>query len=308
MLLLGFNRPDHVAKLVEAIRPIAPTRVYCGCDGPREGIGSDRQSCSEVRRIMGSIPWTGVLRTRFLDRNVGCAEAVSGAIDWFFEFEEFGVVLEDDCIPAPDFIPFCAEVLHRYRDEPRVMSVLGTRCAGPALPTGPSYGFSRYFNVWGWGSWRRAWRLRQHDLRGWRSRRQGGNPLEALPRVSRKGWAKKFDRLCRQARPSTWDHQWTFAHFLHDGLCVLPGVNLIKNIGAGADATHCKKASPWIDRSTGSLTWPLTHPGVLLPDERSDLHYERYRNNHRAFALRKLAQWGESLQVGSERWRRGGID
>ena len=39
---------------------------------------------------------------------------MSEAITWFFERERCGVVLEDDCVPAQDFLPFCSEPPQRY--------------------------------------------------------------------------------------------------------------------------------------------------------------------------------------------------
>ena len=43
------------------------------------------------------------------------------AIDWFFGQEPEGIVLEDDCLPEQTFFRYCAELLERFREDPRVM-------------------------------------------------------------------------------------------------------------------------------------------------------------------------------------------
>ncbi len=40
---------------------------------------------------------------------------MKAAIDWFFENEEAGIILEDDCHPSQDFFRFQDEMLDRYR-------------------------------------------------------------------------------------------------------------------------------------------------------------------------------------------------
>ena len=41
------------------------------------------------------------------------------------------IVLEDDCLPAPDFVRFCATLLERYREDARVMHSAGKLPHGP---------------------------------------------------------------------------------------------------------------------------------------------------------------------------------
>src|SRR5205823_11871353 len=95
--------------------------------------------------------------TLFRDRNLGCREAVSGAITWFFEHEPEGIILEDDCLPAAGFFPFCAELLERFRADTRIMAICGSCYADSGPLYRASYYFSYYADPWGWATWRRAW-------------------------------------------------------------------------------------------------------------------------------------------------------
>ena len=50
------------------------------------------------------LDWPCCVRTLFRDLESRMPEhAVSGALDWFFEQEEEGIILEDDCLPSQSF-------------------------------------------------------------------------------------------------------------------------------------------------------------------------------------------------------------
>jgi len=92
VLFVIFNRPDTTALVMEAIRAVRPERLYVAADGPRERNG-DAARCEEARRIATEVDWPCELNTLFRNRNLGCGRAVSGALDWFFEHEEEGIIL-----------------------------------------------------------------------------------------------------------------------------------------------------------------------------------------------------------------------
>ena len=53
------------------------------------------------------INWEADIKTLYHKKNNGCMKGVSSAINWFFDNEDEGIILEDDCVPHPDFFPFC---------------------------------------------------------------------------------------------------------------------------------------------------------------------------------------------------------
>ena len=95
--------------------------------------------------------------------NLGCREGPATAINWFFDLEPEGIILEDDCLPDPSFFPYCAELLARYRNDPRVMMISGDNVQAHQTSDG-SYYFSQLAGTWGWATWRRAWALYDKDL------------------------------------------------------------------------------------------------------------------------------------------------
>src|SRR5262245_55441705 len=102
ILLLVFNRPETTSRVFQAIRAVRPNKLYVAADGPRSDRAGEAERCVEVRRIATAVDWPCEMRTLFREENLGCRRAVSGAITWFFEQEEAGIILEDDCLPHPD--------------------------------------------------------------------------------------------------------------------------------------------------------------------------------------------------------------
>ena len=87
---------------------------------------SDATNCQQVRELIELIDWPCQVKTRYLENNVGCGEAVSGAIKWFFENEEEGIILEDDTLPVPYFFLFAQEMLEKFRNNDLVFMISGT--------------------------------------------------------------------------------------------------------------------------------------------------------------------------------------
>ena len=97
VLFVVFNRLETVKKTLAAIREAAPRQFFIAADGPRESHPEEREMCQAVRNyILENIDWECEIKTRFLEKNLGCKVAVSSAIDWFFSEVEEGIILEDD--------------------------------------------------------------------------------------------------------------------------------------------------------------------------------------------------------------------
>jgi hypothetical protein len=198
-----------------------------------------RTSCArQARAIIDRVDWPCEVLTNFSDHNLGCRRRVSSGIDWVFSLVEEAIFLEDDCLPDPTFFPFCQEMLERYRTDSRVMHIGGTNFQGASRVSEESYYFSRHVHVWGWASWRRAWRHYDVDMRAWKWARATGRVADILSTpMERRAFTSLFDRVAR-GQIDTWDTQWTLACRANHALSIVPSRNLISNIGFRGDATH----------------------------------------------------------------------
>lgn len=277
VLFLVFNRPELTAQVFEAIRKARPPRLYIAADGPRPDHPRDVERVARVRTLATAVDWPCEVRTLFRETNLGCRLAVSGGLDWFFEQEACGLVLEDDCLPSPSFFGFSQAMLERYRDDERVMSVCGTQIY-PRRPFSCSYSFSHYAQMWGWATWRRAWLKYDRGLEQWPRYRAGrcrGLPLDSW--FARYVWASKFERV-RAGLLDTWDYQWIFSCWISGGLTIVPAVNLVRNLGVINESTHTKRfRSTYINPPHQMFNEPLIHPECIAVDEVVDRFVARHR-------------------------------
>lgn len=164
VLLLIFNRPETTRRVFDQIRAQQPPRLYIAADGARPNRPEEAARCAETRAISTQVDWDCELHLLYRDQNLGCRRAVSEAITWFFEHEEAGIILEDDCLPADSFFYFCDALLEKYRHDERIHAITGTNLQMGKQWGEASYYFSRYTNIWGWASWRRVWKEYDSEL------------------------------------------------------------------------------------------------------------------------------------------------
>ena len=116
VLILAWRRPHTLRQVINALRPIGLTQLYVACDGPNPDRLGEADKVEATRSLIDQeIDWPCEIHHLYSDVNQGCRLGVSRAITWFFEHVEEGIILEDDCVPHPDFFPYCQNLLDRYR-------------------------------------------------------------------------------------------------------------------------------------------------------------------------------------------------
>ena len=249
--------------LIDALRPMQPRKLFIVADGPRQGREQERDVCNKVRDILvNQIDWECQVVTQFREENLGCGRGVSGAITWFFEQVEAGIILEDDCIPNASFFPFCTEMLNKYWENATVMHISGNNFQLGNVRGDGSYYFSKYPNIWGWATWRRAWKHYQFELEGYVTFFQDYPHLEqAVPK-------KMLDAVYSGAL-DTWDTQWLYCVIKSSGLAITPNVNLVQNIGFG-NGVHTNESPYYYRHINHGEIAQIVHPSTLERDEVAD--------------------------------------
>lgn len=277
VLFIIFNRPETTKKVFEAIRQFKPDRLYIAADGHRDNVEGDKERCEETRTVVSMIDWKCSVFTLFRTENLGCGKGVCEAINWFFENEEEGIILEDDCLPSPSFFQFCATLLSYYRNDKRVMGIGGNNFEEDHNEVlGDSYRFSEIISIWGWATWRRAWLLNDYYMTHY--------PMITTKKYLQASYNTIYEQDFYQyvfekmhngdnqtnAR-NIWDFQWQFACKSNSGLLLIPNRNLTKNIGLGFDSTNTHNVrSPGFDLKLASLDFPLIHPEFMMVDHFKD--------------------------------------
>jgi hypothetical protein len=143
-----------------------------------------------------------------------------------------------------------------------------------------SYYFSRYNHIWGWATWKRAWKLNDNEMSGWPIFRDSGLLSEMLSgKREASYWTEVLNKVYA-GDIDTWDCRWTLSCWSNRLLTVIPAVNLISNIGFGPDATHTPVPNRYAAMSTESMVFPLMHPSKIEADSDADSYTGKtmYRN------------------------------
>lgn len=257
LALICYNRPRHLAQVLEALEVIKPEPFYVFSDGPKDE--ADAARVKEVRDLLHGVCWTAPVVNVKLE-NQGLARSVVGAVDWVLERHETVVVLEDDCAPGPHFMDFMAACLEKYWGEERVMAV-----SGYAYPLPPGvfdgYGWDAFFfprvETWGWATWRGAWRhyVRDGELAArFEEAQRRGVDLED-------GGRDVADIVRNKLRGvDSWSPGWLLGTAMAGGLTVYPVESHVRYIGADGSGANMPATGRWDVRVSER------RPG-RLPDE-----------------------------------------
>jgi hypothetical protein len=187
---------------------------------------------------------------------------VSSAIDWFFSQVEEGIILEDDCLPDPSFYNFCDTLLERYRYNTQVMHIGGTNYQAGIARGNASYYFSRYAHIWGWATWKRAWKYYDFTLLSYRN-----TPSDDIPPQFKRDLNAFYEQ-----KMDTWDTQWFLSVLFNKGFVITPNTNLIRNIGYGKEATHTKSEPLWFKKMVYGTISHIQHPAEIIADQEADAY------------------------------------
>ncbi|VEP14286.1 conserved hypothetical protein [Hyella patelloides LEGE 07179] len=266
-----FKRPDTTEKVFEAIRQAKPSKLFVIADGPRKDKPGEAEKCAASRAIIDRVDWNCEVKKNYSDTNLGCKKRVSSGLDWVFSMVEEAIILEDDCLPHPTFFRFCAELLEKYREDYRIASICGTNVQKQWQSQIASYHFSIYGSVWGWATWKRAWKYYDLNTSEW-SKSEFKNAIKYAICSEKQYEARKkrFDKAFSD-QVNSWAAKWLFACLLNSGLSVVPAVNLISNIGFTEEATHTTKSNNEVENITLSeMVFPLKENNLVVPDRTYD--------------------------------------
>ena len=246
VLFMTFNRPAETSQVFSQIRKAKPKRLYVASDGARYNSKTDQENVMQVRQLVSEVDWDCEVFYLFQDVNLGCRDGCSSALRWFFEHEEQGVILEDDCLPTSTFFRFCDEMLERFSDDDEITIIGGTNVYEHACPVDSLAVRLHYPILWGWAGYRRL--FLKYDTRvKIRSKLFLGLLLTRMHPMEKCFWIKMF-LLLRFEYLNTWDFQLVFQMLVDKKKCIGSSTNLVSNIGFGEEATHTKNLNSTLSK------------------------------------------------------------
>ena len=281
--LIFFNRPNPLRKTFNAIAASRPSKLYLIQDGARNNRTDDTEKIEQCREIVSHIDWECEVHQDFFPVNLGCGKRMFSGLSKAFEQEEYLVVIEDDIVISDDMLPFCKEMLERYKHDERIGRVCGMNHIGQYKECPYSYFFSsRGGSCWGWATWRRVWNNIEWDFKCAEDKyTMDIYPLTAQPHSRGEEFKEMVETRVKSMRQgekqSSWSVQFIFtACFLQNRLTIVPQSNLISNIGLGDEGTHATDSVTNVPRGlravfyapTYPLKKPYKHPPYVVDDFR----------------------------------------
>lgn len=258
VLLIFFNRQVEPLRVVERIKDWKPSRIYLSCDGARRHVLAEKELVESIRSsVESAIDWPCDIRRNYSEHNLGCKNGVRSALDWFFADVDYGVVLEDDCLPSYDFYEYCNYYLLKYKASDSIGMISGNNFDDRNGVYSQNDFLSRYGFIWGWATWSNVWQ----------SSREISDVFERKPRLFENRstfeiWIYLNYLDAVRGRVDTWDYQWINFLFSSNRLTIVPKTNLVTNIGFSGTGTHTDSGRAWL--SVPSFEWskPTDKPSL----------------------------------------------
>lgn len=150
------------------------------------------------------------------------------------------------------------------------MHISGNNFLGNKTNVKGSYYFSIYPHIWGWATWRRAWKLFDRDIKDfptYKSKKLIQKTISNFREI--KYWMKKFEKVFNN-QIDTWDYQWLYTIWKNEGLCITPRYNLATNIGFREDATHTKIKNSYLAYIPVIELREILHPAEIRVSKELD--------------------------------------
>ena len=272
VLILFFNRPDHLRAVFSQVRQARPSRLFLYQDGPRGE--RDMEGINACREVVADIDWECEVHRKYQERNYGCDPSEYISQKWAFSMADKCIVLEDDDVPSLSFFPFCKELLDRYEHDERIGMIAGFNSEEEAKGIDSDYFFTSVFSIWGWASWRRV-------IDKWDPKYSFLDDPAAMRQLN---GVMRQRKLCRDTLRACYDHRDSGKEYyetifwacmaMNSYLAIMPTRNMINNLGATEGSTHYTGSLATMPRRLRRLftmkrheaEFPLRHPRYVIED------------------------------------------
>lgn len=234
-ILFVYKRYKHTENVLEALSKnyILPEILFIFQDGPK--ATDNREEWQAVNRLIKEVSFCPT-KVQVANSNKGLANSVVHGVNRVLQDYDAVIVLEDDCVPTPNFLNFMYQCLEHYRDNKQVYSITGYAWPLGWTEQASDVYFTGRMCSWGWATWRDRWQhylAADNLLDGLTDNADGSKYLATwgsdLPRMYRERLTHKND---------SWAVYWALNIIARRGLCMSPYKSLIDNIGCDNSGTH----------------------------------------------------------------------
>lgn len=235
VLICAFSRSEEFIATLSSVISVGCNRIYVNIDGARDAQIIESQSkmiefIVECRTQHPNIEF----RMRRSNENLGAAVSVISSLDWFFQHEEFGVILEDDLEFEIDLFNYFEWGEKIFRDVDDVWILSGTNFLSSLFNLYGSIQYPNYPVTWGWSTWAHKWREMRSEILNTspKSTQFKLNPSSIFWQVGA--------RRAKIGYVDAWDIPLAESMHRLKKMSVVAPLNLVRNVGFSPMASNTK--------------------------------------------------------------------
>ena len=262
VIVFNYNRPDHSLRTWEALAQneyAAQTELYLYCDGTKEiksegvreleneRIRKNRALVNEVQTRAKQYAVDAVKDGEFKDVHVVCAEknkglanSIIGGVRDVINKHGRAIVLEDDLLTSPYFLKYMNTALDKYESYPAVFTISANRPPMSKMAIPEDYPYDVFVSLrpfsTGWATWKEKWGRIDWSMDYLADHLKHLEQIEAFHR----GGDDLTDMLLLQQahKIDSWAIRYTYQHFYHHAVAILPCIPYVDNIGFDGTGIH----------------------------------------------------------------------
>ncbi|MBO5829454.1 MAG: hypothetical protein J6R59_13530 [Paludibacteraceae bacterium] len=190
---------------------------------------------------------------------------------------EFGIILEDDAVPHPDFFEYAATLLEKYNDDESVRAIGSMKLYDEKFGDGSYYFSMMNRTLCAWATWCRAWKYFDYEMQQYtlkdlnHAMKQYGATLR-----EREYWQERLEEIHKDCLGGTsWDQQFWMTIWLTGGKGICPNSNLSTNIGFDEMGTHTTDGSNVGSCRALESILPIVEPTDISIQRQADLLFHK---------------------------------
>lgn len=240
ILIIAYNKPDLLSESLTRLNSFSKGKIYVHIDGPQENTRSQ-----DLFRECQSIVENASLRnsqiiSKVRDVNLGGQFGVLEAIDWFFENETFGIILEEDIGFGEGIFQFVS----RYKSEVTESKRFALCFFNPGIELDQDFVLSHWL-PWGWATSAENWLTIAGEIRDPELTVKSGLTGSPTSRFAVRHYLNSIIKKVKLGKIKTWDAQVHATLLNHRFSCVFPSKSLTKHLGIRPEATHADLVDWW---------------------------------------------------------------